>query len=188
MKKIIKSTVLLLTIVVALTSCEQNKNAQNTTEMNENKTESRLNKNEVSSYTICNANGELLITETILIEAFNAFSENNSKTIGFSYSEERNEHSLLFFLNNGGVIGYSLQQEGEAYSLEIGANSQIHSCEGALCNSCGISSAWMTSVKCNCQQDDCLDCKCNHAVTETSGGNLNLPSADDLNHSIGKRL
>ncbi|PCJ81618.1 MAG: hypothetical protein COA49_03670 [Bacteroidetes bacterium] len=161
------TSVMFIMGITAFIGCEKPINT--TTETNANNS-----KREVISPIICNSDEFFLIEKQILLDAFNSLSEEvQSSQLGFSYSEINDEHSLLFYLVQGGAISYALT-DSINYGEYLVANNRTgvtHTCAGDPCNSCDMSSTFFTTVTCTCNQNDCSSCKCNHSVSKAIGLN-----------------
>ncbi len=134
---------------------------------------------------ICDLNGNLLVQKEQLLTAFNAISEIKAINIGYSFEPETMIHSLVFFYEDNAGEEFKLEKNNNNYTLKFSGASKKHTCTGAPCNSCKMSSTWLTTVKCSCNQTSCDTCRCNHTVSETIGKNEEL-TGKDLNAELIK--
>jgi hypothetical protein len=83
-------------------------------------------------------------------------------------------HLLVFFYEDNAGEAFKLEKNNTNYTLKFSGATKKHTCTGAPCNSCKMSTTWLTTVKCTCNQTNCDTCKCNHTVIKTIKKTKNL--------------
>ena len=123
---------------------------------------------------IANLNHNLYFSNAQFIQAFNESNENDLTASTSFISIESGEYYLTFIVDGASF-------DGASYELMIDGNNDLyidwstsafktktHTCAGAPCESCEMSSTFWTKVRCKCD-DGASESKCNHTVSVTFG-------------------